>query len=313
MSVGDQKDGIPRYTGIGKGLYLSLAQSSESGRNTESQEQPTPTLILIFGWMGAKLPHLRKYTAVYEERFPGATKILIQCEASFFWSRESTRQANLAPVVEVLRSLGYISPRPQVDSGTSSMSLLGPRVLVHAFSNGGCSQLLCLGRILEKKMAKTTPSPALASAIIFDSCPGIGNLESSKRAFTGLIRNPIIRAIGNFIMTVIYIYSKLMKRLFAKKDMAQVLRAALHNPRLLPWVCKYTPRLYIYSRKDELVPFTEVEKHAQEAEVAGFNVMQEKFEDTAHVAHARTEPERYWGAVDRVWFEACKKEEARSE
>lgn len=105
--------------------------------------------------VGAKLLHLHKYTAVYDERYPEATKILIQCEPSFFWSRESTRvgcalvhvfhvnniyysqqQANLAPAVEVLQTLGYISPRPREDLGTASIPLLGPRVLVHAFSNG---------------------------------------------------------------------------------------------------------------------------------------------------------------------------------
>lgn len=160
-------------------------------------------------------------------------------------------------------------------------------------------------------MAKSTPPTALASAIIFDSCPGIGSLEKSKRAFTGLIRNPIVRKIGNFLITLRFIYSRIMRWLFAKKDIAQLLRAGLHNPRLLPWTGEHTPRLYIYSRKDDLIPYTEVESHAQEAEAAGFDVRQERFEDTAHVAHARADPARYWGAVERIWAEACKGEETR--
>lgn len=185
-----------------------------------------------------------------------------------------------------------------------------PQLLID-FLPGGCSQLLCLGRILEERMTKSKPPPAFASAIIFDSCPGIGGLERTKHAFTGLIRNPIVRNIGNFIITIFYIYSSIMRWLFAKKNVAQMLRAGLQNPWLLPWTGKHTPRLYIYSRKDTLIPYTEVESHAQEAEAAGFDVRKESFEDTAHVAHARADPERYWGAVERVWTEACKGEEAR--
>ena len=66
----------------------------------------------------------------------------------------------------------------------------------------------------------------------------------------------------------------------------------------------HTPRLYLYSQADEMVPWTEVEEHAEEARKAGLDVRMERFEGSPHVAHARTDPERYWGAVKKVWEDA---------
>lgn len=55
-----------------------------------------------------------------------------------------------------------------------------------------------------------------------------------------------------------------------------------------------------------MVAFNEVEGHAKDAKAAGFeDIRFEVFENTAHVNHAKFEPERYWGAVKAVWNAAC--------
>ena len=81
--------------------------------------------------------------------------------------------------------------------------------------------------------------------------------------------------------------------------------AYLNSPTSLPPV----PRLYLYSPIDELIPPEDVERHAAQAKVqAGVtDIRMEKFENSPHVAHARTDPERYWSAVKRVWEEAGEK------
>lgn len=111
--------------------------------------------------MGAKLPHLLKYSNVYDELYPSATKIIIRSEASFFWKSEKRKvsgdcpdqyneltpeshiaqKADLAPVVEVLEALGCLEP-PKVTKPIDGQPLEPsvvksvPRTLVHAFSNG---------------------------------------------------------------------------------------------------------------------------------------------------------------------------------
>ncbi|KAJ3510688.1 hypothetical protein NLJ89_g4526 [Agrocybe chaxingu] len=124
---------------IGKGIYLSRKPKDDI--DVES-EVAAPTVILLFGWMGAQLPHLLKYIKVYDELYPQATKIVIRSEASFFWTIKKRKNAYLAPVVEALEALGCLPPRKSssalVRNGTIDPVLPPPkpRVLVHVFSNG---------------------------------------------------------------------------------------------------------------------------------------------------------------------------------
>ncbi len=65
------------------------------------------------------------------------------------------------------------------------------------------------------------------------------------------------------------------------------------------------PRLYLYSMTDLIIPGDEVAAHAEQARAGGVAVAEEVFERSAHVSHARTDPERYWAAVKRLWEEAA--------
>ena len=53
-----------------------------------------------------------------------------------------------------------------------------------------------------------------------------------------------------------------------------------------------------------MVPWMEVEEHTEEARKAGLDARMERFEGSPHVAHARSDPERYWSAVKKVWEDA---------
>lgn len=82
------------------------------------------------------------------------------------------------------------------------------------------------------------------------------------------------------------------------------MRGDLNGDNLLGWMNKKTPRLYLYSQQDDLIPVDAVEEHAQQAEACGFDVSLEKFSDSKHVAHARVYPERYWGSIKNLWQRA---------
>lgn len=64
-----------------------------------------------------------------------------------------------------------------------------------------------------------------------------------------------------------------------------------------------SPRLYMFSPTDLLIPSAFVERHAKDAEAKGIDVTMEKFEGTSHVAHTRGEGNsaRYWGAISDLW------------
>ncbi|KAL0578075.1 hypothetical protein V5O48_003893, partial [Marasmius crinis-equi] len=131
---------LKNFVSIGKGVYLRRAAQDVTTR----QDPRAPNVILIFGWMAAKIGHLQKYTSIYEEMYPDATQVVVRNEPIFFISREPTRQALLQPVVEVLDSLGCLSTSAKgkylangngTSNGSTPSSVPAPRILVHSFSN----------------------------------------------------------------------------------------------------------------------------------------------------------------------------------
>ena len=127
--------------------------------------------------------------------------------------------------------------------------------------------------------------------VIFDLCPDRGGLEVIQRTFTNTVHNPILRQLASAFIILFYIYTVLVYWLFGKKTTILKMKATLNKYLLLLWFSKHTPRLYLYSQVDEMVPWTEVEEHAEEARKAGLDVRMERFEGSLHVAHARTDLE----------------------
>ncbi|KAL0945482.1 hypothetical protein HGRIS_000968 [Hohenbuehelia grisea] len=293
---------------LGKGILCAAPSSSD----------PTsvgPNVILLCGWMGAKLPHLFKYTKVYEERYPEAEILLVRSEPMFFLRPERTNQSHLLPLAERLKQLGCISyPEPHQGSESNSNDSgpiqrpSQPRILVHVFSNGGTAQVATLGRLLNK-LGATSPSN-LISALVIDSSPGSNGLSSTLLAFGGLVKNPFLRFFLKSFITSLYFCLYILGVVFRRSFPLDVLRRALLSPSLLPWMTKDTPRLYVYSRTDELIPADQVEAQARQSTDAGLRTQTEVFDESPHVAHARTDPKRYWGAVRRAWEAAASREGA---
>ncbi|KAF9223324.1 hypothetical protein BS17DRAFT_781692 [Gyrodon lividus] len=292
---------------IGDGIYISLARTKTP---TVSQTNDSaPHVILIFGWMGALTRHLKNYTRPYAELYPNATQILVKCDPSFVWTSEEAKQKRLFPVVETLETLGCL---PSSKDSVQEANRVRPRVLVHAFSNGGSSQLTVLGRLLSSKYPSTTTSEHLMSALILDSCPAAGDIRTIKAAFSFAIRNPMARYIALAVICTVYAIQLCLSMAFGKEMVVlEYLKMQLFKPCLLPWMNAETPRLYIFSKKDELVPWQEVQQHAEAARKAGLNVRCEMFEESGHVAHMRLDPKRYWASVQDVWEVACGEGQAK--
>jgi hypothetical protein len=189
---------------------------------------------------------------------------------------------------------------------------------------GGAWQLTTLSEILSERTTSqyyTTRTEFLpASAVILDSSPGDGGPDRTVRAFTSAIGNPALRLVVKFCIRSLFALVSVRARMAAlfalflpfmrskakQETMMGRVKTRLHAPQLLPWLGPRTRRLYLYSDADDMIPAEEVEAHAAEAKVRGLEVRMEKFEGSPHVAHARTYPERYWGAVRKIWEDACK-------
>ncbi|OJA13018.1 hypothetical protein AZE42_03525 [Rhizopogon vesiculosus] len=298
MSLTPGVQSLEGFAAIGTGIYL---------REIHEQCQDTsPDVILIFGWMGAQLRNLQNYTRVYTELYPKASQIVVRCNPDVFWTTASTKHRRLMPVIDALEALHCLTP--------SSPPQKRPRILTHAFSNGGSLQLTLLGNMLQRKYGSASLRESFTSALIFDSCPAVGNLKTIKLAFSAVVKNPFLRFIVLSFVYSLHVVGLCLSLLFGKRIMImENLRIELWNPRILPWMGLHTPRLYLFSRKDKLIPWQDVTRHAEIAKERGMDVHCELFEESEHVAHIRLEPERYWSSVQQVWGVAVSREKGEDE
>lgn len=171
---------------------------------------------------------------------------------------------------------------------------------------GGSLHLILLASILRSLSPAGWPKflRCPASALIIDSSPGGRSLRNIINAFVAQVRNPLIRTFLAIFALGLYGLDLALFKLFGVTRRIDHIEEQLLNPSLLPWMAKDTPRLYFFSKKDDMVPWEEVKAHTEKAREAGLAVRTELFEDSPHVAHARKDPERYWIAVQNLWGEA---------
>lgn len=150
------------------------------------------------------------------------------------------------------------------------------------------------------------------SAIILDSSPGISNFRSIGMAFNIAIRNPLVRYIALAFIYISHALRLSLQMVFGIETMGTRYLKALLNPRLLPWMNSQTPRMYVFSKKDELVPWQAVQQHAEAAKTLGLNVRYEIYEESAHVAHMRLDPKRYWASIQDLWQIACPESQVKA-
>ncbi|KAI0314777.1 hypothetical protein OF83DRAFT_1133543 [Amylostereum chailletii] len=295
MALGQPGD----FTKLGSDVYILRAPSFPPPEHALD-----PTLILIFGWMAAKLPHIQKYTQIYRTMYPYATQLLMCSQAAFFFQSKDTQRHILSPAVTALEACGYIVAKDAEDQASAFQSTMrGPRILIHTFSNGGAYVLSTFSGMLSKYRLPTVFPPAamIPSVLVIDSAPGDTSLRKSLHAFTVPLRNPFTRLIASVVLVIAYLFLACVGFITGAERPDTFFRRMLHKPDLLPWTTRDTARLYVYSQADELVSWEAVQAHAAEAKGRGFRVQTEIFKDSHHVAHMRADHDRYWGTIRRVW------------
>ena len=155
--------------------------------------------------------------------------------------------------------------------------------------------------------------PGTKCAIIFDSTPAPTTLPYAIRASMAAITGGLLQTLlGGAIISVLYSLTYATRALFRRPTLVTREMAATNDPAsgFLPWTSASewaaTPRMYLYSTADVVIPFRAVEGHAADARRAGFPVRMVNFETSAHVSHARDYPEKYWSAVHTFWEEAIR-------
>ncbi|VDB84718.1 unnamed protein product [Peniophora sp. CBMAI 1063] len=249
-----------------------------------------PSLILMFGWMQAKLAHLEKYSSEYARRYPCAAQLIVRCHPSFFIKSKAAQHAMLSPLVQFLLDEGFIVIQDEDAVGASQPSSQRG-ILTHVFSNGGASVLTALSTLLEERRLRQASAQG-PSALVLDSTPGKAHLSRTMAAFTAQLRSPLLRYAANTIVCFGYLLLLAYHKIFRRATLVDRFRSTLLSRRFLPWGSEHTPRLYIFSHSDELVGCEDVEEHVADAKRSGFRVETELYARSAHVAHMRTDPTR---------------------
>ncbi|GAA5882670.1 hypothetical protein JCM16303_006537 [Sporobolomyces ruberrimus] len=324
---------------LSKSVYY-LAPSSPSTPSPTPLSTSTrddPSLLVVFGWMDAQLKHMDKYLSSYRKLFPTSPILLLQSSQAGFYSSKNSLETRKAfePAIEMIRKEQRSLHQRSKESERGQQGQ-GKGILVHVFSNGGCMSLKWLNQELAERRTRGTstpsggPTPTRTNAevhttnektpllstssndsfpldgtrsIIFDSCPGKSSLLVTMRAFSAPIRSKLLKIPTMGFLALLHGFISFYNFILRKPPILNRLYSYLNLPTTLPRV----PRLYIYSKPDELIPYKDVEAHGRTArEELGVEVRMEEFVGTSHVGHLRGDPERYWKCVEEVWRKSLK-------
>ena len=227
---------------------LTDAISYHHPQPSEGKQEPKngPSLILLCTWMSAHRKHISKYTSHYRLKYPDADLLIIESSiADIFYRTNATQQHRLHLARDILTS--HITGQEN------------RQILLHVFSNGGAQAAVQLATSLSPETR-----PKAFSAIIFDSCPGEATYARSHQAMShSLPKNSLpARILGPLLihLTLCLFYLAIFVCRF--ESVLTRSRKCLNDPEMFG---TQVPRLYVFSKADELVPWRDVESHAEDA------------------------------------------------
>lgn len=257
------------FTAIGHNMYLWTSDSYTS----------RSPLILLFAWNAAATRHIAKYTVSYQRLFPSSRILLQRCYTSDMFTREALYPSLLMPALNITRQ--HIED--------------GGEVLVHSFSNGGGNQVNEFAKAWKGKYGTKLPMRCQ----IMDSSPTKGPWMKSHAAISaGLPRTWFWKWFGGLLVHILLLGSFLANVARRKENKMVVLCREMNDDNVFD---KSAPRVYIFSRIDQMVGCEEVEEHAAIAKRKGWDVTMVRYETSAHCGHVREDGQKYWGAITEAW------------
>jgi hypothetical protein len=261
-----------------------LSDFNKIGYNTylytpSTYSPSTSPLILFFSWNGAAAKHIAKYTVAYQQLFPSARIVLMRCFTADTFRMKATYRAQHTPAREV------------VHEHTKS----GGEVLLHSSSNGGGKQVVEFAKGWVEAYNSLLP----IRCQILDSGPGLGTWMKSHAAVTASFPKSILwRYLGSAAVHVLFALVFVFNNVTGSENDMVVMSRLLNDPEIFD---NRVPRVYLYSKVDQMVDWTEIEDHADQAMGKGWEVERVRFEKSPHVGHILEDGERYWGAVMQGW------------
>ena len=277
---------FPGFTPISDRVYL---------RNGHEKAKPAPadepTTVVIFGWGDGMPKHVSKYSDGFHDLYPSA-RILVVLSGTFQASNqpEESRIQAMMPVVDTL------FPTP-TGSGPEE-----ERVLLHVMSNTGGIFMAAAIVAYQRRHGKDKKFPH--KLLVCDSTPGGLNFASQVGRWSRAM------AVGTanyfpwpFIITqgLWYVFLWLnwaWERLHGSEPSGVWATRVMMDHSIAP---VDVPRLYLYSKEDEIIWWKDLEENLALVKAGGFPVETEMFEGSPHVGHMRMHPKQYWNKISSSW------------
>jgi hypothetical protein len=248
----------------------------------------SPSLVILCTWVGGATPRrINKYVSQYQQLYPAASILVLTTNVPnvAFWPLKTIRSC-LKPACEAIR---------RILTATGDAK---PGTLLHMFSHGGGGT----GSQLALAM-KETDDGALFFAnlhIILDCCPGDDSFDKSYGAArVSIPNNPAAQLLSKALLYPAMSVINGLQNAGVLRSIRD-LRALLNHPDTFGTRAR---RLYMYTKDDPMIGWTDVQTHLQEARSLGYHAEQVLFEHGAHCGLIMESPGRYWEAVRRFWNE----------
>ncbi|KAK7977798.1 hypothetical protein PG988_005288 [Apiospora saccharicola] len=293
QTVSTMTDPLVSMTEIGQ--YVSYYEPAAA---PEGQQTPTsailgysryPKLVVIASWMDAQNTHIAKYVTKYQTLYPSSRILLVKFVYwQMFWEARGIEAVQ--PAVEYLRS--------QINANYLAASPERPEILLHVFSNGGMASTKHLLSSYREKTGQAFP----VHCAIYDSCPGLWTYSGGYNAIMASIPKGIYQWLFSPFLRILSFWFMIVVKVL-RRPYNLLTNANFHNNRA---EVRQSYRAYIYGEKDKMVEWRHVEHHAQQAQAKGYVVRMERFADSPHVAHLRTDEERYLRIVRETWEDGAR-------
>ncbi|KAJ1017863.1 hypothetical protein NDA16_005179 [Ustilago loliicola] len=291
----------PSRAGIRK-LDASLLPSPLRPIDRQRGVVRSPSHVIIFGWMDAPIRLVAKYAQPYTVLFPDATVLIQLSDGKSYLARENVRREQLQHIIAEISSSPSdaaekeLKPVQTKDVGDSTVTLIDHSearsssssddgneaanvggFVIHSFSDGGAGNLA----LFLDEMARRKGANPRVHSLIMDSSPGKSNPRTGSFAFTMHLANrPRLRAIVRFFVYLGLYLLKIWTKITGQPQRGELMRKRLNSLRSWSWVtashtpkpqqvekkpdADYPPRMYLYTKADQLIPWQFVEEHAQD-------------------------------------------------
>ncbi|XP_052899095.1 transmembrane protein 53-B [Anopheles moucheti] len=253
--------------------FRSDTQTAESDYVFVCNETNVP-IVLLLGWAGCQDKYLMKYSKIYEDRGLITIRYTAPVE-NLFWKRAGMHQ-----IGEKILKLIY------------DMNFDSHPLIFHVFSNGGAFLYQHIALALRR-----SKSPINICGMIFDSAPGDRRIVGLYRAITAIYGkerrcNTLLSALMAVAAILLWTFEDAFNYVlnFIKPRGYEVQTNPSYN---LKYESNAWPQLFLYSREDLLIPYTDIEKFANYRRRCGVDVRMVCFERSEHVKHYIRHPQQY--------------------